>query len=137
MSFHLYFQPLVHDKSLDISRAELRSLFPVVEEESEPDYWKIRYDSLNTCHIGVTAVTSASDLLSSFYVERPCGDPHLWEALFSVLNRGPIVLFFPGGPPIVASNQVGAALPEEMSSSLGEPRYVHSAGEISKIIREY
>jgi len=137
MTFHLYFQPLVHDKPLDISRAELRSLFPVVEEESEPDYWKIRYDPLNTCHVGVTAVTSASDLLSSFYVERPCGDPRLWEALFRVLNHGPIVLYFPGGPPIVASNQVGAALAPEVSGSLGEPRCVYSAGEISKIIREY
>ncbi len=137
MSFDLYFQPLVPGKPLDISRAELRSLFPVVEEESEPDYWKIRYDPLNTCHIGVTAATSASDLLSSFYVERPCGDPRLWEALFRVLNRGPIVLYFPGGPPIVASDQVGAAVPEEVTGSVSEPRCVHSAAEICKIIREY
>jgi hypothetical protein len=137
MSFDLYFQPLVHDKPLDISRAELRSLFPVIEKESEPDYWKIGYDPLNTCHIGVAAVTSTSDLLSSFYVERPCGDPRLWEALFRVLNCGPIVLYFPGGPPIVASEEIGAALPKDVSGSLGEPQCVHSADEICKIIREY
>jgi hypothetical protein len=137
MSFALYFQPAVDGKPLVISRAELRSLFPVIENESEPDYWKIRYDSLNTCHIGVSALTSTNDLLSSFYVERPCGDPRLWEALFRILNCGPIVLYFPGGPPIVASNEVGAALPEEAIGSLGEPRCIHSAAEIRKIIRQY
>jgi len=70
-------------------------------------------------------------------VERPCGDPRLWEALFRVLNRGPIVLYFPGGPPIVANDQVRAAVPEEVTGSLGEPRCVHSAADICKIIREY
>jgi hypothetical protein len=136
MSFDLYLQPLVQGDPLKISRAELRSLFPVIEKESEPDYWKIQYDPLNTCHIGVTPVTSASDLLSSFHVERPCGDPRFWDALFRVLNCGPIVLYFPGGPPIVASDEVGAALPEDVIASLGEPRRVRSAAEILRTIRE-
>jgi hypothetical protein len=137
MSFDLYFQPVVHGEPLKISRTELRSLFPVIEKESEPDYWKIRYDSLNIRHIGVKASTSASDLLASFHVERPCGDPRLWEALFRVLNWGPIVLYFPGGPPIVASDEVAAALPKGATGSPGQPRRVCSAVEIRKIIREY
>jgi hypothetical protein len=105
MSFDLYFQPVVDGEPLEISRAELQSFFPVLEKKSQPDYWTIRYDSLNICHIGVKAFPSANDLLSSFYVERPCDDPRLWEALFRALNRGPIVLYFPGGPPIVASDE--------------------------------
>jgi len=136
MSFDLYFQPVVDGQPLEIRRAELRSLFPVVEKESKPDYWKIRYDPLNICHIGLAALPSADNLLSSFYIERPCGDPRLWEALFRVLNWGPIVLYFPGGPPIVASDKVRAALPKDVIGSLGEPRCVNSAAEIRKIIRE-
>ncbi|HXJ07855.1 MAG TPA: hypothetical protein VNH65_22360 [Candidatus Acidoferrum sp.] len=136
MSFDLYFQPVVDGQPLEITRAELRSLFPVVEKESEPDYWKIRYDPVNTCHIGVTALPSEVNLLSSFYIERPCTEPRLWEALFRVLNGGPIVLYFPGGPPIVASDEVRAALPKNVIGSLGEPRCVHSAAEIRRIIRE-
>jgi len=136
MSFDLYFQPVVDGQPLEIHRAELRSLFPVIEKESKPDYWKIRYDPRNICHIGLAALSSADNLLSSFYIERPCGDPRLWEALLRVLNRGPIVLYFPGGPPIVGSDEVGAALPKDVIGSLGKPRCVHSVAEILKIIRE-
>jgi hypothetical protein len=137
MSFDLYFQPVTQGKSLAISRPQLRSLFPVVEKESEPDYWMIRYDSLNVSHIGVKPTTPASDLLSSFYVERPCSDPRLWEALFQVLKCGPIVLYFPGGPPVVANDEVTEALLKDAGVSLGEPRHVYSAAEILKIIREH
>jgi hypothetical protein len=137
MSFDLYFQPVTQGKPLAISRSQLRSLFPIVENESVPDYWKIRYDSLNVSHIGVEPSAPASELLSSFYVERPCGDPRFWEALFQVLNRGPIVLYFPGGPPIVASDEFLAAMPKDVLGSLGEARRVQSAPEILKIIREH
>lgn len=137
MGFDLFFQPLVDGDVLDIGRAELRSLFPVVDEESKPDYWSIRYDSLNACHIGVKAFASSANQLASFYVERPCGDSRLWEALFRVLQKGRIVLYFPGGPPVVASeNAVAATLPQDVTEAIGEPRCVGSAEEILKILRE-
>ncbi len=44
MSFDLYFQPAVHGELLEISRSDLRSLFPIIEEESQADYWSIRYE---------------------------------------------------------------------------------------------
>ncbi len=136
MSFDLFFQPVTRGEPLGISRAELRSLFPILEDQSKPDYWKIQYDSLNACHIGLTASPSSIDLLSAFYVERPCADPQFWEAVFRVLVSGPIVLYFPGGPPIVARMEFATGLQQDVLSSLGEPRCVHSASEIQKIIRE-
>lgn len=42
MSFDLFFQPVTHGEPLGISRDELRSLFPILEDESKPDYWKIQ-----------------------------------------------------------------------------------------------
>jgi hypothetical protein len=87
MSFDLYFQPAVHGELLEISRSDLRSLFPIIEEESQADYWSIRYDAVNGCHIGVKALPCAdgspSSSLSSFLVEKPCADQRLWEALFN------------------------------------------------------
>jgi hypothetical protein len=136
MGFDLFFQPQVNGQVLDIGRAELRSLFPVVNEESKPDHWTIRYDSLNSCHIGVTAFAFSANELASFHVERPCGDSRFWEALLHVLQKGRIVLYFPGGPPIVASGDVAAALPQEVVASLGPPRCVRSAAEILKILKE-
>jgi hypothetical protein len=136
MSFDLYFEPATQGKPLAISRAELRSLFPVIEEDSEPDYWKIQYDPLNVCHIGVKSSKPGSDTLSSFHVERPCGAPRFWEALFQVLKSGPIVLYFPGGPPLVANEQVTETPLKDAGVSLGEPRRVDSAAGILKIIGE-
>ena len=135
MSFDLYLQPAVPGQSLDISRSELRALFPVFDADSKPDYWSIRYDSLNSCHIGVKSAPSSNDHLASFYVERPCGDGRFWEALFLVLQRGYIVLYFPGGPPIVANEEVAAALAPDIVGS-SPPRCVRSAAEILKILGE-
>jgi hypothetical protein len=78
MSFDLYFEPATQGKPLAISRAELRSLFPIVEEESEPDYWKIRYDPHNVCHIGVKtskppAIRSHPSMLKDRAAPRACG----------------------------------------------------------------
>jgi|SRR5271168_1055804 len=135
MSFDLFFQPAVHGEPLDISRSELRALFPVFDADSKPDYWSIRYDSLNSCHIGVKSAPSSGDRLASFYVERPCGHARFWEALFLVLKKGRIVLYFPGSPPIVASEEVAAALPADIVSSPA-PRCVSSAAEILTILHK-
>jgi hypothetical protein len=138
MSFDLYFQPAVHGELLEISRSDLRSLFPIIEEESQADYWSIRYDTVNGCHIGVKALPCAdgspSSSLLSFHVEKPCADQRLWEALFNVLKKCPIVWYFPGGPPIVARAGLRATLPEDVIGSLGEPRCVNSAADILKIV---
>jgi len=135
MSFELFFQPAVHGQPLDISRSELRALFPVFDADSKPDYWRIQYDSLNSSHIRVRPDPSSDSRLLSFHVERPCGDHRFWEALFLVLKKGRIVLYFPGGPPIVASEEVAAALPADIVSS-SAPRCVGSAAEMLKILHE-
>lgn len=134
MGFELYLNCFGAAEHTGIPRIALRSLFPIVEEESEPDYWRIRYDSANSCHIGVTAIPSAADMIGSLYVDRPCGHPLLWEALISVLRMGQVVMFWPGGPPVVAGDATD--LPASTIASLGPPRSVTSAGELLRLVRE-
>jgi hypothetical protein len=69
-------------------------------------------------------------------VERPCGDPRLWNAVYEVLKIGEVVLFFPGGPLIVAKENADRTLPEEMVEGMGEPVSVESGEAIVKIVRE-
>ncbi len=135
MSFEVYVLCFQGGEPAGISRAAVRSLFPVNEARSDPDYWAVTYDQLNRCHIGVTPLESDPDQLESLYVERPCSDPRLWEALLAVLRLGPVVMLFPGcASPLVASSAAGEQLPIEMVEAHGQPRVVSSGEEILEII---
>jgi hypothetical protein len=102
MSFDVFLECVGEAAVTGISRPAVRALFPVVEVGSEFDYWRVQYDETNYCHIGVNALPSDKGRLKSFFVERPCGDLRLWQALASVLRMG-TVIFWPGGPPVLAA----------------------------------
>ena len=134
MSFEIYLQCFGETEKIGLPRNMIRALFPVDEISSEPDYWKLRYDSREGCDIGVNPLETDADKLSDFCVHRPCRDLRLWDSLFSVLNMGSVVLFFPGGPLLIAQKTSAASLPEEMIESLGAPVQVDSGEAIRRIV---
>jgi hypothetical protein len=136
MSFEVYLQCFGESERSGILRATVRSLFPIIEEESEPDYRRVRYDDKNCCDIGVIALASDKEMLKSLYVDRPCEDWRLWEGLLSVLRMGSVVIFWPGGPPVVADDAVAAILPKDMTDAIGRPRSARSAEELLRLLRE-
>lgn len=136
MGFEVYLQCIGESERSGIGRTSVRALFPIVEKESELDYWRVRYDEKNSCHIGVTAMASEKELLRGLYVDRPCGDVRLWEGLFTILQMASVVIFWPGGPPIVAHEAVIPDLPNDMIDSIGQPRLAHSAEELLRLLRE-
>jgi hypothetical protein len=127
MDFEIFVQCVGNGERSRISRAIARSLFPIIEKDSELDYWSIRYDDKNPCHIGVTPVGSDIQFLSGLYVDRPCVDLRLWEGLLSILRMGSVVIYWPGGPPVVADQTVAADLPQDM---IGEFRRAQSEGSV-------
>lgn len=136
MGFEVYLQCFGESELSGISRTAVRSLFPIIEEESESDYWRVRYDDKNSCDIGVTSVASEKEMLKSLYIDRPCGDLRLWEGLLSVLRMGSVVIFWPGGPPVVADDAVAANLPKDMTDAMGRPRSIRAAEELLRLVRE-
>ena len=134
MSFELYLQCFGETERLGLSRDSIRALFPVDEASSEPDYWRLRYDSQNSCDIGVHSLPTDVTKLADFYVERPCRDIRLWDSLFTVLNMGSVVLFFPEGPLIISKGISGTGIPQEMVDSLGPPVQVNSGEELRKFV---
>jgi hypothetical protein len=50
VSFEVFVQCFEREGPGGVPRAAIRPLFPVAEAESEPDYWAVRYDDLNSCH---------------------------------------------------------------------------------------
>lgn len=134
MSFEIYLQCFGEAEGLGLSKDAIRALFPVDETSSEPNYWRLRYDGLNSCDIGVNPLPTDATKLAGLFVDRPCRDLRLWDALFAVLKMGDVVLFFPGGPLIIADGRSSAGLPEEMMESLGEPVHVDSGESIRNIV---
>ncbi len=135
VSFDIYFQCVAGDPP-GISRAAVRALFPIVEESSELDFWSVCYDRANSCTIHVTPAKANRDLITSLSVNRPCGDVRFWESVLAILKMGPVILYWPGGGPLVGSDRVAAEFPLEIAESLGQPICVSSAQEIMDAIRE-
>lgn len=136
MGFEVYLQCFGETERSGISRSVVRSLFPIFEQGSEPNYWQVQYDAKNSCHIGVTALEGSQETLEALYVDRPCADPRLWAALFSILRMGSVVMFWPGGPPILAAGAAIAGLPQDMIDSLGKPKFVRSPEELFGTLRD-
>jgi hypothetical protein len=134
MSFEIYLQCFGETENLGLRRDVVRALFPVDEAGSELDYWKLRYDSRAVCDIGVNPFATDATKLAGFYLDRPCRDVRLWDSLFTILKMGSVVLFFPGGPLILAEETSAAGLPEEMIESLGTPVWVNSGEAIRRIV---
>jgi hypothetical protein len=136
VGFEVYVQCFGETEKTGISRTAVRALFPIVAEESQPDYWRVRYDDKNACHIGAIALPSDEKMLKSIVVERPCGESKLWDALISVMKMGSVVMFWPGGPPVVCDGAVASNLPPEMTNVMGAAKPVHSGEEILRLLKE-
>jgi hypothetical protein len=129
MSFDVFLQCYAGEP-LGVPRRAVRALFPIVEDASEPDHWRVRYDSASWCTITVAPAKSDSELITSLCVNRPCGEPQFWESMLTILRMGSVILYWPGGGPVVAGQASAKELPLEIVESLGKPLSVDSAQEI-------
>jgi hypothetical protein len=136
MGFELYVQCFGETERIGIPRAAVRSLFPVIEEQSKPDYWRVEYDGRNSCDIGVTDIPGQPQRLKGFYIDRPCADRRLWDARMTVLRMGTVFIFWPGGPPVVAESGNVPQLPKDITDSLGPGRSVRSADELLCLLQD-
>lgn len=140
MSFEVYLQCFAGERSAGgrpgISRSAVRALFPVVEKSSEPDYWSVHYDPANSCDISVTPAQSNDELITALCVHRPCGDVRFWKSVLTILRMGPVMLYWPGGGPLIANELAADEIPQELVEWLGHAKCVQSAEEIMGAIRE-
>lgn len=81
------------------------------------------------------SVGLGKELITSLYVDRPCGDLRLWQSVLAILKMGPVMLYWPGGGPLVAGDSA-AEFPAEIAESLGQPKPVNSAEQIMEAIRQ-
>jgi hypothetical protein len=137
MSFDIFVQCFQVGESATIPRSAVRALFPVVESRSDTSSWQVEYDELHSCTFYVDEPRPGDDAMDGFMLNRPTRHPRLWDALFQVLQLGPVVLYFPGcDAPLVASEFAARQLPVDMINSIGKPRIVYSGEEIRSAIAD-
>jgi hypothetical protein len=134
VGFEIYAQCFAKTAELGLSRAVVREHFPVVAEESGVDYWRVRFDATNWCDVGVTPLESDPTRLRSLYVDRPCAHPELWNALVFVLQLGYVVIFWPGGPPVVWDESIASQLPQDVIERLGPPKFANSGEDLLRLL---
>ena len=132
MSFDVFVQCYGETEKLGLPRERVRALFPIVEEESGPDCWVVRYDDLNSSDIYVDA---ESEQFKGFMVNRPAGDIRFWQAQLTILRMGSVVMFWPGSRPLLAQKSDAEELPEDIVESLGEPVFVERAEEFLELLK--
>jgi hypothetical protein len=131
MSFEIYVQSFQSGEPGSVSRQCIRDAFGSHLTEQERDYWELRSDEFNVCHLCLDASDSDASAIHGFTVWRPCGDARLWDALASILTIGNLVLYFPGGrAPLVARSEVIQHMPPEMTESLGQPEVIETGRQI-------
>jgi len=119
-----------------LSRDTVRSLFPVVEPESNTEFWRVQYRPDDSCDFYLGLDESDVARIRDFMVSRPCGDERFWSAMISVLQMGSVTMYWPGSPIIVAAGTSVVGLPEGMVEALGGPVPIHSTDEIFKLLSE-
>jgi hypothetical protein len=136
VSFDVYLQAFHHGKSAGIPRRGVREAFGAHVQEAGPNFWRIRYDDLNSCEVDLAFHQGDSAAIESLAVHRPCGDQRLWDSLAVVLALGNVVLFFPGcRAPLIGSSEVVTHLPADMIEALGEPCLVKDGSEVLNEVR--
>jgi hypothetical protein len=133
VGFEIYLQCFAGEPR-GISRAAVRALFPIDEQSTQPDDWSVCYDRANSCRIRITPVHSNNGRITALCVYRPCGDIRFWDSILSILRMGPVMLYWPGGGPLIANQLAADALPQELVDWLGQARCVQSAQQIMEAI---
>jgi hypothetical protein len=131
MSFDVFLQCYGGLERQGLPRERVRALFPIAEEESEPERWVVRYDSANQSDIFAGPDDKA---LVHMSVSRPAGDLRLWDALLSILRMGPVVMYWPGSPPIIAGSN-SERVPRGIVEALGEPVVVERPEEFLELLK--
>jgi hypothetical protein len=136
MSFDLFVQTLGDTRKTGLPVSAVRSRFPVVREEPELNCWLVEYDSLNQSVIYVRLLEGDKERQIDFSLSRPCGGDRFWDALFSILQMGLVVAFWPGSKAVFAEGADLTGVADEMIESLGGPVFVGSGAEVLRLVQQ-
>ena len=124
MSFDVWVSRFREGAPDEFSRTTVLKAFGSHITQLDATCWRVFYDEQNSCDVFAGGRSEGSDLITGFTVNRPCGDQRLWDALISILRIPRMVLYFPGGRPLIADASTAEHLPADMIDAIGEPKCI-------------
>jgi hypothetical protein len=74
--------------------------------------------------------------IDSLMFSRQAGGAEIFDLIVDVARAGDMVIYAPGFPPCVVSEEQRSQLPEELTDSMGQPTVVANGAELLAIIEE-
>lgn len=132
MSFDVYVQFFDGGKESGLSLQRLRAAFGTPLVELEDDYWQVRYDDAESSDLFLQPVAHDPHLIHTVCVHRPCRNPLLWQAIYTLLEEPAALFHFPGCAAPLTRNV--AAVPTEILAALGTPLQVNDAAQLRQAV---
>lgn len=123
MSFDVYLVSFTNQRPSGIARAAIHAAFG--DDVRWVDERTGRIEGY--CSIHLTPLDADPNLVSCVSINRPCGE-RFWDSLYEIMRLGNVVLFVPGGRPLIAESAVPTDIP--VFKNLGDLLVVHSRDEI-------
>jgi hypothetical protein len=130
MSFDVFVQCYGDGEPPGLPIEQVRALFPIDERDSDLNFWLVRYEEKIVSNVFVKA---SGDRLTSMMIAGPPGNLRFWEALLMILRMDQVVIFWPGGRPMVALGN-SAIVPREMVSVLGTPKEIETPEDFLELL---
>lgn len=135
MSFDVFLQACDESGDTALTRADLMSILPLVED-GVGDSLGLDFGGVPYTRFYVSESATTPSTISSICVNRPVADVRLWDGLHEIMERGPMALFFPGSDALYVSN---AAHIDRTSKALlgafGTPVVVLNGDQIIRAIQ--
>ena len=132
MSFEVFVQCFTNGERDGVPDLEIQKAFGSHLSVQDEKWWRAYYDELNSSDILVQRLPADRRLVHFMSVQRPCGDPRLWDALVAILRLGHFVLYFPAKKPplLIPDESVARHQPKDMVESMGKLVPVRSGQDI-------
>ena len=136
MSFNVYLQRCNESEGTRLTKEDVRRLLPLVDHPYSVGSLRLDFGDGPCTDFFFSESDSDPPTIRSICVHRPVDDPRLWNALHEIMDRGPMVLYFPDcqGPLVTRAGYV-SRVQKELVEALGAPLVIESGAEISQMIR--
>ncbi len=132
MSFDMFVSCYRDGRSSTFPRKLAIELLGKFGSSKDDSHWVLSFPNGGWSEIYIGGTESQ---VGGFMVTRSPDSPEFWNGLIEILKQTTSVLYWPGGPPVVADASVIPHIPNGMIDSLGKPVVTTDSDKIRELIR--
>ena len=136
VSFNVYLQRLNESEVTSLTKEDVRRLLPLVDNPYTVGSLRLDFGDGPCTDFFFSESDSDPPTIRSICVHRPVDDPRLSSGLREIMDRGPMVLYFPDckGPLVTRLDYV-SRVQKELVEALGIPFVIGTGAEIMEMIK--